>query len=68
MYNNNNGNNNNDNNNNNNNNNNNDEYQNFLEEIFLRDFDKHFLKRKLLLWKKLYCIQQVRYTAKLDKF
>ena len=53
MYNNNNDNNNkdddNNNNNNNNDNNNNNEYQNFPEEIFLRDFSKHFLKRNLLL-------------------
>ena len=40
----------------------------FLKRHFWGDFNKLFLKINLLLWKKPYCIQQLRCTAKLDKF
>ena len=53
---------------NNDNNNNNNECQKFPEETSMRDFNKHFLKINLLLWKKLDCTQQLWCTAKLDKF
>ena len=52
----------------NNNNDNNNECQKFPKETFFRDFNKHYLKINLLLWKKLYCIQQLWCTAKLYKF
>ena len=40
----------------------------FLKRHFWEEFNKQFLKINLLLQKKLYCIQQVQCTAKLDRF
>ena len=40
----------------------------FLKRHFWGNFSKQFLKTNLLFWKKMCCIQQLRCTAKLDRF